>query len=74
MPLAEVALSDPLPEWVALELSSFQLHDTPSVNPDVGVLTNLSPDHLDRYRSAGDYLRRTRRSSLPMRAAGPCGS
>lgn len=55
MPLAEVALSDPLPEWVALELSSFQLHDTPSVNPDVGVLTNLSPDHLDRYRSAGDY-------------------
>jgi UDP-N-acetylmuramoylalanine--D-glutamate ligase len=55
MPLAEVALSDPLPEWVALELSSFQLHDTPSVRPAVGVLTNLSPDHLDRYRSAEDY-------------------
>jgi UDP-N-acetylmuramoylalanine--D-glutamate ligase len=55
MPLAEVALSDALPEWVALELSSFQLHDTPGVNPDVGVLTNLSPDHLDRYRSSDDY-------------------
>jgi len=55
MPLAEIALSDPLPEWVALELSSFQLHDTPSVRPDVGVLTNLSPDHLDRYESADAY-------------------
>ncbi len=55
MPLAEIALTDPLPEWVALELSSFQLHDTPSVRPDVGVLTNLSPDHLDRYASADAY-------------------
>ncbi len=55
MPLAEIALADPPPEWVALELSSFQLHDTPSVEPTVGVLTNLSPDHLDRYRSAEEY-------------------
>jgi UDP-N-acetylmuramoylalanine--D-glutamate ligase len=55
MPLAEIALADPLPEWVALELSSFQLHDTPSVRPTVGVLTNLSPDHLDRYPSAEAY-------------------
>jgi UDP-N-acetylmuramoylalanine--D-glutamate ligase len=55
MPLAEIALTDPLPEWVALELSSFQLHDTPSVRPDVGVLTNLSPDHLDRYASSDAY-------------------
>jgi UDP-N-acetylmuramoylalanine--D-glutamate ligase len=55
MPLSEVALTDPLPEWVALELSSFQLHDTPSVDPTVGVVTNLSPDHLDRYSSADAY-------------------
>jgi UDP-N-acetylmuramoylalanine--D-glutamate ligase len=43
------------PEWLALELSSFQLHDTPGINPTVGVLTNLSPDHLDRYESVGEY-------------------
>lgn len=55
MPLAQIALGDPLPEWVALELSSFQLHDTPSVDPTVGILTNLSPDHLDRYSSVDDY-------------------
>jgi UDP-N-acetylmuramoylalanine--D-glutamate ligase len=36
-------------------VSSFQLHDTPSLKPDVGVLTNLSPDHLDRYASIEEY-------------------
>ncbi len=55
LPLAEVALRAERPEWVVLELSSFQLHDTPSVNPTVGVLTNLSPDHLDRYDGVAEY-------------------
>jgi UDP-N-acetylmuramoylalanine--D-glutamate ligase len=55
LPLSSVALEDRRPDWVALELSSFQLHDTPSVNPRVGVLTNLSPDHLDRYPNAEEY-------------------
>ncbi|MCC6771294.1 MAG: UDP-N-acetylmuramoyl-L-alanine--D-glutamate ligase [Gemmatimonadaceae bacterium] len=54
-PLSEVALRPTMPAWVALELSSFQLHDTPSINPRVGVLTNLSPDHLDRYDQVEDY-------------------
>lgn len=54
-PLTEIALREGKPEWIALELSSFQLHDTPSVDPAVGVLTNLSPDHLDRYASASEY-------------------
>jgi UDP-N-acetylmuramoylalanine--D-glutamate ligase len=54
-PLTELALSAAPPRWVALELSSFQLHDTPSVDPDVGVFTNLSSNHLDRYRSVDAY-------------------
>ncbi|MDE3152682.1 MAG: UDP-N-acetylmuramoyl-L-alanine--D-glutamate ligase [Gemmatimonadota bacterium] len=54
-PLSEVALSpDPAP-WVALEVSSFQLHDTPGIAPDVGVLTNLSANHLDRYPNVEAY-------------------
>lgn len=53
--LSEVALMSDPPDWVALELSSYQLHDTPSVRPAVGVLTNLAPDHLDRYASLEDY-------------------
>jgi UDP-N-acetylmuramoylalanine--D-glutamate ligase len=55
-PLSEIVAAPALPDWVSLELSSFQLHDTPSVAPDVGVLTNLSPDHLDRYASVDEYF------------------
>jgi UDP-N-acetylmuramoylalanine--D-glutamate ligase len=54
-PLTELALSKTPPEWVALEVSSFQLHDTPSINPIVGMLTNLSANHLDRYESVDEY-------------------
>ena len=43
------------PDWLALELSSFQLHDTPHLKPAVGVLTNLAPNHLDRYHSLEEY-------------------
>ena len=53
--LAEYALQQPQPEWAALECSSFQLHDTPGIAPTVGVVTNLSPDHLDRYDSIDAY-------------------
>jgi UDP-N-acetylmuramoylalanine--D-glutamate ligase len=52
--VAAVALGEH-PAWIALEMSSFQLHDTPGIAPAVGVVTNLSPDHLDRYASVDDY-------------------
>lgn len=54
-PLTELALAKAPPEWVALEVSSFQLHDTPSIDPRVGVLTNLSANHLDRYATVAEY-------------------
>jgi UDP-N-acetylmuramoylalanine--D-glutamate ligase len=54
-PLSDLARHDARPDWIALEMSSFQLHDTPSLDPVVGVLTNLSPDHLDRYPTEDDY-------------------
>ena len=54
-PITELALSRTPPDWIALEVSSFQLHDTPSINPRVGVLTNLSANHLDRYASVDEY-------------------
>jgi UDP-N-acetylmuramoylalanine--D-glutamate ligase len=55
-PLAEVALCDTAPDWIALETSSFQLHDTPGIAPTSGVLTNLSANHLDRYESVEQYF------------------
>lgn len=55
LPVSELVLRSPQPTWAAIELSSFQLHDTPGVRPDVGVLTSLSADHLDRYPSVEAY-------------------
>ena len=43
----QVALEDRA--WYVLELSSFQLHDMYSFKADIAVLTNITPDHLDRY-------------------------
>ncbi|MBK8004218.1 MAG: UDP-N-acetylmuramoyl-L-alanine--D-glutamate ligase [Gemmatimonadetes bacterium] len=54
-PLAEVALEGLSPSWVALEMSSFQLHDTYDLVPTIGALTNLAPDHLDRYPTLEAY-------------------
>jgi UDP-N-acetylmuramoylalanine--D-glutamate ligase len=54
-PLCDVARSDTPPDWLALELSSFQLHDAPNLRPAIGVLTNLAPNHLDRYHSLEEY-------------------
>jgi UDP-N-acetylmuramoylalanine--D-glutamate ligase len=56
-PLAEVALEGSPPAWVALEASSFQLHDSYDLTPTIGALTNLAPDHLDRYPTLEDYYR-----------------
>lgn len=60
-PLCEVALRPVQPAWLSLEISSFQLHDCPSVHPVAGILTNLAADHLDRYATLGDYYADKRR-------------
>lgn len=39
-------------EWYVLELSSFQLDDMSDFKADIAILTNITPDHLDRY----DYI------------------
>ena len=35
--------------WYVMEISSFQLDDIITFRPDVSVLLNITPDHLDRY-------------------------
>jgi len=44
-------------DQVVLELSSFQLADLDRIEfrPDVAVVTNLRPNHLDWHRDLGDY-------------------
>ncbi|BAU93741.1 UDP-N-acetylmuramoyl-L-alanyl-D-glutamate synthetase [Methylorubrum populi] len=38
-----------------VELSSFQIDLTPSLKPGVGILLNLTPDHLDRHGTMENY-------------------
>jgi len=38
-----------------LELSSFQIDLMPQIDPEVGILTNLTPDHLDRHGTMENY-------------------
>jgi UDP-N-acetylmuramoylalanine--D-glutamate ligase len=56
-PLADLAVSGESEryQWLSVEVSSFQLHDSPHFAPAIGILTNLAPDHLDRYPSADAY-------------------
>ena len=42
------------PRATVIEVSSFQLDGTSTFRPDVGVLLNITPDHLDRYGYAMD--------------------
>ena len=47
-----------------LELSSYQLDLTSSLKPDVAVLLNISPDHLDRHGGMEGYVAAKRRVFL----------
>ena len=44
-----------------LEMSSYQLELTPSLAFDVGVLTNISPDHLERHGGLAGYIEAKKR-------------
>lgn len=56
MAYCERDLGDDREPLFILELSSFQLETTYSLKADVGVILNLSPDHLDRYRDYTHYV------------------
>ncbi|MFL6579169.1 MAG: UDP-N-acetylmuramoyl-L-alanine--D-glutamate ligase [Burkholderiales bacterium] len=43
------------PDVFVLELSSFQLESTHTLNPDVAAVLNVSEDHFDRYSGMLDY-------------------
>ena len=54
-------LSDSTPDLYVLELSSFQLETTYSLNAHASVVLNVSPDHMDRYSSLKDYVNTKKR-------------
>ncbi len=42
-------LTDKIKDYYVLELSSFQLDGCPTLKPNIAILLNITPDHLDRY-------------------------
>lgn len=42
---------EPHKDWYILELSSFQLDDITTFRPDIAIILNITPDHLDRYKN-----------------------
>src|SRR5437870_11730259 len=54
-PLSDIALPNDHYQWLAVEVSSFQLHDSPHFAPEIAILTNRAPAHLARYASVEAY-------------------
>jgi UDP-N-acetylmuramoylalanine--D-glutamate ligase len=51
-----LALEPPSPSRIhVIELSSFQIDLTPSLAPSIGILLNLTPDHIDRHGTMEHY-------------------
>jgi len=42
-------------DWVVMELSSFQL-ELMSNSPKIALITNITPNHLDRHKTMKDYI------------------
>lgn len=54
---AVLSLKDPGRDgFFVLEMSSYQLELCPHLQPDIAVLLNLSPDHIDRYKDMNGYI------------------
>jgi len=54
-PALQLVDQDQEAELYVLELSSFQLETTSSLNPAASVILNISEDHMDRYASLDEY-------------------
>jgi UDP-N-acetylmuramoylalanine--D-glutamate ligase len=55
--LAAIEAGEPMPDVFALELSSFQLESTTSLEADAATVLNVTDDHLDRYDDLAAYAR-----------------
>ena len=56
-PLTDYLAGPQEADWVVLEVSSFQLDTAGAFRPEIGVLLNITPDHLDRYDDMRAYGR-----------------
>jgi UDP-N-acetylmuramoylalanine--D-glutamate ligase len=57
LPLSDKALKTTNSAIIVIEVSSYQLEDTPNFKPDISVLLNITPDHLDHHKSMTKYVK-----------------
>ena len=57
LPVCEAVMQAPAPDWLVIETSSFQLETCTAFRPDIAVLLNLLPNHLDRHGNMETYGR-----------------
>jgi UDP-N-acetylmuramoylalanine--D-glutamate ligase len=55
LPMSEAVLADPEPNFFVCEVSSYQLELAKTFRPWIGIMLNLSPDHLARHGTLEDY-------------------
>jgi len=55
LPACRAVLENPAADWLVIEASSFQLETCVDFRPDVGVLLNVLPNHLDRHGTLEAY-------------------
>ncbi|MEW6730667.1 MAG: UDP-N-acetylmuramoyl-L-alanine--D-glutamate ligase [Acidobacteriota bacterium] len=68
-PLISLAAASQPDGCTVIELSSFQLEATEQLHINVAVLLNITPDHMDRYRSFDDYAAAKQRIFLKQQAS-----
>jgi len=55
-PLAEEMLESKDKDFIVAEISTFQLEGISEFKPFIGIILNISPDHLDRHRDYREYI------------------
>ncbi len=56
IPIAQVLLENKRPEYLVIEISSFQLYWADYFKPKVAAITNIYPNHLDWHPSMEHYV------------------
>lgn len=60
-PFCSFVAQTKLEDYISLEVSSFQLETIKEFRPKISVILNITPDHLDRYKSLEEYLQAKKR-------------
>ena len=70
--VSKIVREQPDLDWLVLEVSSFQLETVDRFRPDVGILLNIHPNHLDRHKDMRTYLAMKARLFAKTVAADAC--